>query len=55
MASSLESLRRALYKTQRGIGDYQAAKRGPDVLAKRVARRYATRTVFGALRRKGWW
>jgi hypothetical protein len=48
--SALSQLRRALYKTQRGIGDVQAARRGPDALAKRVVRRQVTRTLFRLFR-----
>lgn len=48
--SDLEKIRRVLYKTQRGIGDYQAAGRGPEVLVKRLARRDLTRTLFKVLR-----
>jgi hypothetical protein len=47
---SLEQLRRLLYKSQRTVGDYQAAKRGPDVLAKRLIRRRLTRALFRGLR-----
>lgn len=46
---SLRSLQRALYLTQRGIGDYRAARRGPAVLARRVERRTLTRAIFRAL------
>lgn len=49
MTSKLETVRRALYKTQRAIGDVQAAKRGPQVLAKRLVRRSLTRSLFRAL------
>ena len=53
--SALEQLRRNLYLAQRGIGDGQAAARGPAPIVKRIARRKATRSVFGGLRRKGLW
>ncbi len=43
--SGLEQLRRALYKSQRAIGDVQAAERGPGPLTKRVVRRRVTRHV----------
>lgn len=43
---SLSKLRRWLYLAQRALGDYQAARRGPEVLAKRVGRRHATRTIM---------
>ncbi len=48
--SDLEQLRRGLYRAQRGIGTYQAARRGPAPLARRLARRSLTRTLFGILR-----
>ena len=48
--SELEQVRRAAYKLQRGIGDYQAAQRGPAVLGRRLARRDLTRTLFRILR-----
>lgn len=47
---TLEQLRRLLYKSQQRIGDYQAAERGPDVLAKRLIRRSITRAIFRGLR-----
>jgi len=47
---TLNQLRRALYKTQRTIGDGQAAKRGPNVYAKRIVRRRVTRAAFRLLR-----
>ena len=51
--SELEQVRRAAYKLQRGIGDYQAAQRGPAVLGKRLVRRDLTRTLFRILRQMG--
>jgi len=48
--SDLERIRRAAYFLQRDIGDYQAARRGPAVLGKRLARRSATREFFRLLR-----
>lgn len=48
--SDLEKLRRGLYEAQRGIGDFQAAERGPAVLGKRLLRRDLTRMLFRALR-----
>lgn len=48
--SAVTQVRRALYKTQRGLGDVQAAERGPQVLAKRIARRKATRAMFRLFR-----
>ena len=53
--SLLSQVRRDLYLAQRGIGTAQAASRGPVPLAKRLARRRVTRSVFGALRRRGLW
>jgi len=47
---TLNQFRRALYKTQRTIGDGQAAKRGPNVYAKRIVRRRVTRAAFRLLR-----
>ena len=44
----LEQVRRDLYKSQRGIGDYQALKRG--TLPKRLVRRSVTRSVFRMFR-----
>ena len=51
--SDLEQIRRGAYFLQRGIGDYQAAQRGPGVLAKRLIRRDLTRTLFRVLRQFG--
>ena len=48
--SDLEQVRRAMYKGQRAIGTYQAAQRGPGVLAKQLARRDLTREFFRLLR-----
>ena len=47
--SDLEQIRRAAYFLQRDIGDYQAAERGPEVLAKRIVRRKAERGGFRLL------
>jgi len=44
--STLSQLRRALYLTQRDIGDAQAVVREPGTYAKRRVRRRATRAVF---------
>ncbi len=44
--STLSQLRRALYLTQRDIGDVQALERGPGTYAKRRVRRRVTRAVF---------
>jgi hypothetical protein len=46
---TLEEIRRSMYLSQRAIGDYQAARRGPGVLGKRLARRYVTRTLMRGL------
>jgi hypothetical protein len=43
--TTLSQVRRDLYLTQRMIGDYQAAQRGPGVLGKRILRRHVTRHV----------
>jgi hypothetical protein len=48
--SGLEQLRRDSYLLSRDIGDFQAAGRGPGVLAKRILRRKATRGFFQLLR-----
>jgi hypothetical protein len=45
----LEEIRRAMYLGSRTIGDYQAARRGPGALGRRLARRYVTRTLMRAL------
>lgn len=51
--SGLRDLQRALYLAQRATGDVNAARRGPEVLAKRLIRRRVTRGVFQALRKAG--
>ncbi len=51
--SDLEQIRRAMYKGQRAIGDFQAAQRGPAVLGKRLIRRTLTREFFRILRQFG--
>lgn len=48
--STLTQLRRTLYLAQRDIGDAQAAGRGPKPLAKRIARRKVTRSLFRLLK-----
>jgi len=48
--SGLEQVRRTLYKTQRLIGDGQAARRGAVPLARRLIRRRLTRDLFRLLR-----
>jgi len=50
--SDLEQIRRAMYKGQRAIGDFQAAQRGPAVLGKRLIRTL-TREFFRILRQFG--
>ena len=47
--SGLSQLRRGLYFTQRGIGTFQAAERGPVPLAKRLVRRRVTRSLMRGL------
>lgn len=44
--SLLKRIQRAAYFTSRTAGDLDAARRGPDVLAKRIARRIVTREIF---------
>lgn len=52
---TLEQFRRALYKTQRGIGDYQALKSGGvPKLTRRVVRRTVTRKVVGPMWSRLW-
>jgi len=45
----LEQIRRGLYLGQRTIGDYQAGRRGPAILGRRLARRTITRTIMRSL------
>lgn len=42
---TFSTIRRALYFTQRTMGDAQAARRGPRPLAKRLARRAIRRRM----------
>lgn len=42
----IERTRRALYKTQRAIGDAQALERGPKHYARRVVRRHVVRAIW---------
>jgi hypothetical protein len=51
--SEFEQVRRTLYKTQRLMGDAEAAQRGPATLGKRLVRRDLTRTLFRILRQMG--
>jgi hypothetical protein len=46
---TLEEIRRSMYLGQGTIGDHQAARRGPGVLGKGLARRYVTRTLMRSL------
>jgi hypothetical protein len=46
---TLSELQRGLYLGSRSISDYQAARRGPGVLGRRIARRYVTRTLMRSL------
>ena len=48
--STWERVRRDMYKTQRAMGDVSAAARGPVPLARRLARRRVTRSVFRLFR-----
>jgi len=48
--SGLEQIRRDSYLLSRSLGDVEAAEHGPDVLAKRIIRRKATRGFFRLLR-----
>jgi hypothetical protein len=47
---NLRRLERLLHNSARGVGDVNAARRGPDVLARRVVRREGTRLAFQFLR-----
>lgn len=44
--NSFEQIRRDLYKTQRTMGDLQAARRGPGPLAKRLIKRRINRRLL---------
>jgi len=50
--STFEQVRRGLYKTQRTMGDVEAAERGPRPLARRLVRRSLTREFFRMLARR---
>lgn len=41
----VERVRSFMYLGQRGLGDYQAARRGPAPYARRIARRRVTRAT----------
>lgn len=49
--SWLKRVQRSTYLVSRAAGDLDAARRGPDVLAKRLIRRAATRKGFSLGRR----
>jgi hypothetical protein len=53
--SGLTDWQRALYLASRTAGDARAAERGPDVLARRLAKRVWHRKLIGLLRRGGLW
>jgi hypothetical protein len=55
MSFDLRSLEKGLYLASRTVGDINAAKRGPDVLAKRVVKRQIHRGILSFLSRKGLW
>lgn len=46
----LRQFQRMAYLASRTTGDVRAAQRGPEVLAKRLIRRRATRSLFSAFR-----
>ncbi|HVB28135.1 MAG TPA: hypothetical protein VNE21_09520 [Mycobacteriales bacterium] len=48
--SLLRKIQRDSYRISRASGDLHAAERGPEVYARRRARRYLTRTVFRLFR-----
>lgn len=51
--SVLRKIQRDAYLVSRAAGDLNAAQRGPEVLAKRLIRRRATRSIFSSLRKIG--
>jgi hypothetical protein len=51
--SGIEEVRYGMYRGQRFLGDVDAARRGPAVLGKRLARRSLTRDFFRVLRNFG--
>lgn len=57
MASFFKKVQRDAYLISRTAGDLDAARRGPDVLARRIIRREVTRSVFRAVGngRRGRW
>lgn len=52
---STRRLQRDLYLAQRALGDIDAARRGPDALAKRLIKRAWHREVVRVLRRGRVW
>ena len=53
---SLRSVQRDLWKAQRLVGDVNAAQRGgPELLARRITKRWYHRKLIGLLRRGGAW
>lgn len=48
--SLLKQIQRDAHLVSRAAGDLDAARRGPRVLGKRLARRYLTRELFRLLR-----
>ncbi|HEX9065302.1 MAG TPA: hypothetical protein VF843_09345 [Streptosporangiaceae bacterium] len=51
--STWNRVRRDLYLTQRTMGDMSAARRGPGVLGRRLARRRRDRMVWRLLHKVG--
>lgn len=52
---SLRRVQRDLYLSSRLIGDVNAGRHGPEVLARRLAKRWYHRKLIGVLRRGGVW
>lgn len=48
--SAVTQVRRDLHLTERALGDAQAARRGPEALVRRVARRQIARALFRLFR-----
>lgn len=53
--SGLRKAQRDAYLVSRALGDVQAAKKGPDALARRLVRRAVHRKEIGLLRRWRLW
>jgi hypothetical protein len=53
--STWPQLEHDLYITQRTMGDARGAQRGPDVLARRLAKRAYHRRLTRMLKRAGLW